>query len=73
MVTYADPEGRGIEGSQPLLANQKFYGFLELAFRPPPPPPPGKSLTPLENCLHVYYSSILAMFFSAVRFVSVNV
>ena len=71
MVTCADPEGRGIEGSQPLLENQKFYGFLELAFGPPPPPwkkfdPPGK----LSTCI---YSSILAMFFSAVRFVSVNV
>ena len=37
MVTWADPEGRGIEGSQPLLENHKFYGFLELAFGPPPP------------------------------------
>ena len=73
MVTCADPEGRGIEGSQPLLENHKFYGFLELAFGPQPPPPPWKKFALpgiLSTCI---YSSILAMFFSAVGFVSVNV
>ena len=40
MVTCADPEGG--RGFAPLLENQKFYGFLELAFGPPAPaPPPG--------------------------------
>ena len=39
----------GIEGPHPgLLENQKFYGFLELAFRPPAPapPPPWNRLDP---------------------------
>ena len=53
MVTCADAEGRGIEGSHPLLENHKFYGFLELAFGPPTPlkkfDPPGKGWALLEN------------------------
>ena len=44
MVTCADPEGN--IGSAPLLEDQKFYGFLELAFGPPAPPPPGIGWTP---------------------------
>ena len=39
MVICVDPEG-GIEGLDPLLENQKFYGFLELAFGHPAPAPP---------------------------------
>ena len=58
MVTCADPEGRGIEGSHPLLENHKFYGFLELEFGPPPPwkkfDPPGKGWTLLENVGHPF-------------------
>ena len=47
MVSCADPEGRGIEGSHPLLENHKFYGFLYLAFGLPiSTPRPEKSLTP---------------------------
>ena len=49
MVTCADPEGRGIEGSQPLLENHKFYGFLELAFEHPTP---RKGWTLLKNVGH---------------------
>ena len=52
MVTCADPEGRGIEGSHPLLENHKFYGFLELALGPPPLEKfdtPGKAWALLEN------------------------
>ena len=54
MVTCADPEGRGIEGSHPPPGNHKFYGFLELTFGPPPPwkkfDPPWKRLGPPGKC-----------------------
>ena len=51
MVTCADPGGGGgggVDGPHPLLENQKFYGFLVLAFGPPAPArPPGIGWTPL--------------------------